>query len=78
MNREPAEVGQKVGLRLTLTTHTAENLDQLFDLIEREGINRACFYHLVYSGRGGQIAGRITLAASRTKILGSALGSLTL
>jgi Fe-coproporphyrin III synthase len=45
-------VGQKVGLRLTLTRHTAENLDALFDLIEREGIDRACFYHLCPAGRG--------------------------
>ncbi|HEY7120249.1 MAG TPA: radical SAM protein [Tepidisphaeraceae bacterium] len=46
------EVGQKVGLRLTLTRHTAQNLDQIFDLIEREGIDRACFYHLCPAGRG--------------------------
>jgi len=49
------EVGQKVGLRLTLTRHTAENLDRLFDLIEREGIDRACFYHLCPAGRGKDI-----------------------
>jgi len=46
------EAGQKVGLRLTLTPHTCQNLDQIFDLIEREGINRACFYHLCPAGRG--------------------------
>ena len=46
------EAGQKVGLRLTLTRHTAQNLDEIFDLIEREGINRACFYHLCPAGRG--------------------------
>lgn len=46
------DAGQKVGLRLTLTQHTAQNLDGLFDLIEREGIDRACFYHLCPSGRG--------------------------
>ncbi|MFI5379908.1 MAG: radical SAM protein [Tepidisphaerales bacterium] len=45
-------VGQKVGLRLTLTRHTADNLDKLFELIEREGIDRVCFYHLCPSGRG--------------------------
>ncbi|MGA2496974.1 MAG: radical SAM protein [Tepidisphaeraceae bacterium] len=50
--RHCIEVGQKVGLRLTLTRHTADNLDKLFDLIEREGIDRACFYHLCPSGRG--------------------------
>lgn len=44
--------GQKVGLRLTLTPHTMANLPAIFDLIEREQINRACFYHLVPSGRG--------------------------
>ncbi|HWB53984.1 MAG TPA: radical SAM protein, partial [Tepidisphaeraceae bacterium] len=46
------DAGQKVGLRLTLTPHTCENLDKIFDLIEREGINRACFYHLCPAGRG--------------------------
>jgi radical SAM protein with 4Fe4S-binding SPASM domain len=49
------EVGQKVGLRLTLTRHTAQNLDKLFDLIEAEGIDRACFYHLCPAGRGKDI-----------------------
>ncbi len=51
------EAGQRVGLRLTLTRHNFANLQGIFDFIEREQIDRACFYHLVYSGRGGQIAG---------------------
>jgi radical SAM protein with 4Fe4S-binding SPASM domain len=50
--RHCVDVGQKVGLRLTLTRETCENLDHIFDLIEREGIHRACFYHLCPSGRG--------------------------
>lgn len=50
--RHCVEAGQKVGLRLTLTRHTYQNLDQLFDLIEREHIDRACFYHLCPAGRG--------------------------
>lgn len=45
-------VGQKVGLRLTLTKRNCQDLDQIFDFLEREDIQRACFYHLVYSGRG--------------------------
>ncbi len=48
-------VGQRVGLRLTLTRRNFEDLDDIFDFIEREHINRACFYHLVYSGRGGNL-----------------------
>ena len=47
-----AAVGQRVGLRLTLTKRNYADLDRIFDFIEKEGINRACFYHLVYSGRG--------------------------
>jgi radical SAM protein with 4Fe4S-binding SPASM domain len=31
-------------------------LQRLFDFFEAEGIERACFYHLVPSGRGGAIA----------------------
>lgn len=50
--RHCVAVGQKVGLRLTLTRHTAGNLDKLFDFIEAEGIDRACFYHLCPAGRG--------------------------
>lgn len=53
--RHCVDVGQKVGLRLTLTRETCENLDRIFDLIEREGIHRACFYHLCPSGRGKEL-----------------------
>ncbi len=49
-------VGQKVGLRMTLTRHNFENLHEIFDFIEAEEIQRACFYHLVYSGRGEGIS----------------------
>ncbi|MFA5190986.1 MAG: radical SAM protein [Verrucomicrobiia bacterium] len=45
-------VGQKVGLRLTLTKRNCIDLHKIFDFIEAEDIQRACFYHLVYSGRG--------------------------
>jgi len=50
--RRCIEAGQKVGLRMTLTPHNASSLGSVFDLIEREGINRACFYHLCPAGRG--------------------------
>lgn len=47
--------GQKVGLRLTLTRHTVADLEHIFALVEQEGIQRVCFYHLVYSGRGRRL-----------------------
>jgi radical SAM protein with 4Fe4S-binding SPASM domain len=50
--RHCVDVGQKVGLRLTLTRQTFVDLDRIFDFIEAEGIDRACFYHLCPAGRG--------------------------
>jgi len=65
--RHCVNAGQKVGLRLTLTRHTAGNLDKLFDFIEQEGIDRACFYHLCPAGRGKALD-MLTPAESRTAI----------
>lgn len=48
-------VGQKVGLRLTLSSHNLADLDRILDFIEAEDIDRVCFYHLVYSGRGSNV-----------------------
>ncbi len=48
-------VDQRVGLRFTINHHNFEELDKIFDFIEEENINRVCFYHLVYSGRGNQM-----------------------
>ncbi|HOT28676.1 MAG TPA: radical SAM protein [Candidatus Ozemobacteraceae bacterium] len=50
-------VGQRVGLRLTLTRRNVADLDAIFDFLLEEKIPRACFYHLVYSGRGRTIEG---------------------
>jgi len=49
-------VNQRVGLRLTLTERNYLDLHGIFNFIEKEQINRACFYHLVYSGRGSSIS----------------------
>ena len=49
-------VGQRVGLRFTLTRRNVESLPGIFRLVEQEGIDRVCFYHLVYAGRGRHIA----------------------
>ena len=54
--RACVEAGQKVGLRLTLTRQTCNDLDEIFQFIEREGIDRACFYHLCPAGRGSALA----------------------
>ena len=53
--RACADVGVRTGLRLTLNRHNYEDLNAIFDLLEEEEIRRACFYHLVYAGRGARI-----------------------
>ncbi len=61
--------GIRVGLRLTLTKRNVQDLERLFDFFEEEGIERACFYHLVPSGRGQIIASEdLTHAQSRAAI----------
>ena len=49
--------GVKVGLRLTITRHNHAEVPAIFDLMERESIPRACFYHLVCTGRASQMTG---------------------
>lgn len=54
--RNLVETGQKVGLRFTITRHNYPDIENIFRLVEKENINRVCFYHLVYSGRGSSMA----------------------
>jgi len=63
------DVGVRVGLRLTLTARNVQDLEGLFDFLEAEDIERACFYHLVPSGRGQTIADEdLTHAQSREAV----------
>lgn len=61
--------GVRIGLRLTLTKRNVEDLDALFDFFDENNIERACFYHLVPSGRGeGIFEEDLTHAQSREAI----------
>jgi radical SAM protein with 4Fe4S-binding SPASM domain len=60
-------VGQKVGLRLTLSSNNIADLDRILDFIEAEAIDRVCFYHLVYSGRGSKVVD-VTHAQTRQAV----------
>ncbi|MBX4269677.1 putative heme d1 biosynthesis radical SAM protein NirJ1 [Clostridium estertheticum] len=53
--RNCRDVNQKVGVRFTINSHNYDQLEDIFHLIEEEKINRVCFYHLVYSGRGSEM-----------------------
>lgn len=58
---------QKTGLRFTITRHNWHDLKNIFKLVERENIDRVCFYHLVYSGRGSSMS-KDDLAHQETRL----------
>ncbi len=49
------DAGIKVGIRFTMNRKNYSEIPAIFDLIKEENIPRACFYHLVYSGRGSKL-----------------------
>ena len=49
------DAGLKTGLRYTITEDNAEDLTGVVDLLTDVGLDRFCFYHLDYGGRGGDI-----------------------
>ncbi len=53
--RNARDAGIKVGIRFTISRWNCGEVPAIFDLIEKENIPRACFYHLVYSGRGSRL-----------------------
>ena len=49
--RNSISSGLRVSLRLTITPSNYMEIPAVFDLAEREGVDRICFYHLAYVGR---------------------------
>jgi radical SAM protein with 4Fe4S-binding SPASM domain len=67
--RNCQDAGVRIGLRLTLTQRNVQDLEGLFAFFEAQGIERACFYHLVPSGRGAALAGEdLTHAQTRAAL----------
>lgn len=67
--RACTNAGVRTGLRLTLNHHNFEDLNAIFDLLEEERVRRACFYHLVYAGRGVRIQDEdLSLEESRAAV----------
>ncbi len=53
--RNCVALGLRVSLRLTITRFNYQEIPAIFQLVEKEGINRVCIYHLAYSGRGSSL-----------------------
>ncbi len=47
--------GIKVGLRFTINKQNYKDVPLVFDILKEYNIPRACFYHLVYAGRGSEL-----------------------
>jgi 12,18-didecarboxysiroheme deacetylase len=67
--RNCREMGIKVGVRFTINRHNVDDVPAIFDLLEKEGIPRCCFYHLVYSGRGSKLIEEDLSHAETRKLL---------
>ncbi len=53
--RTCVHLGLRVSLRLTITRFNYQEIPAILRLVEDEGIDRVCFYHLAYSGRGNSL-----------------------
>lgn len=53
--RNCQDAGIKVGLRFTINRYNQAEIPEIFRLLEEMEIPRACFYHLVYAGRGSKL-----------------------
>ena len=61
--------GVKVGLRVTMTRDNVACIPEIFSFMRAEGVPRICLYHLVYTGRGREIAERDLSASERRAAL---------
>ncbi len=66
--RHCRSAGVRTGLRFTVTRRNLPEVPGVLDLLAREGIPRACFYHLVYAGRGSDLVGE-DLDGAQTRAL---------
>ena len=53
--RNARDAGIKVGLRMTINKRNWKDIPEIFKVMREENIPRACFYHLVYTGRGSEL-----------------------
>ena len=53
--RNCKNAGIKVGLRFTINKRNFKEIPDIFHLLEAENVDRICFYHLVYAGRGSKL-----------------------
>lgn len=63
------QFGVKTGVRFTVNKFNQQDLPEILDIVEKEGIPRFCMYHLVYSGRGKEIRDLDTSREEKREIM---------
>ncbi|NPV26356.1 MAG: radical SAM protein [Firmicutes bacterium] len=63
------QFGVKTGVRFTVNKFNQQDLPEVLDIVEKEGIPRFCMYHLVYSGRGKEIRDLDTSREEKREIM---------
>ncbi len=61
--------GLKVGVRFTINKRNVQDVPGIFKLLKDLEVPRACFYHLVYSGRGSELIKEDLSHAETRKLL---------
>lgn len=64
--RNCVSLGLRVSLRMTMTSNNHTEIPAIFDLLEHERVERVCFYHLAYAGRGRKLSNN-DLSHSQTR-----------
>ena len=67
--RNAAEAGLRTGARMTVNALNIADLPGVILRVEAEGIPRLCIYHLVYAGRGAEIASLDTTLEQKREMM---------
>ena len=67
--RNSLSAGNKTGIRFTINKLNYHTLPDILDIVEREQIPRFCMYHLVYAGRGKEMAELDTTAEQKRQTI---------
>lgn len=67
--RNSIAAGNKTGIRFTVNRLNIHTLPEILDVVEQEKIPRFCMYHLVYAGRGKEMAEMDTSAEQKRQTI---------
>lgn len=63
------QAGLKTGVRFTVNRHNLASLPQVLEIAAAHGVPRFCLYHLVYAGRGRDMAALDITAAEKRGVM---------